>query len=37
MNVEIDLKLESIVPYDTIYSYVAWRQIRLRSRNLENR
>jgi hypothetical protein len=36
-QVEIDVRLESTVPYDKAYSYVAWRQLRLRSRNIEGR
>ncbi len=36
-NVEIAIQLESSVPYDTIYSYVAWRQMRMRTRNLTGR
>jgi hypothetical protein len=36
-QVEIDVRLESTRPYNETYSYVAWRQLRLRSRNVEGR
>ncbi len=36
-QLEIDVRLESTVPYDETYSYVAWRHLRLRSRNIEGR
>ncbi|HLA99848.1 MAG TPA: hypothetical protein VJO14_00555 [Bacteroidota bacterium] len=36
-NMEISLQLENAYPYDTIYSFAAWRQMRLRTRNLSHR
>lgn len=36
-QIEIDIRLESTAPYDTTYSFAAWRQLRLRSRNLTGR
>jgi hypothetical protein len=36
-SVELALVLESTRPYDTTYSYTAWKQLRLETRNLHNR
>jgi hypothetical protein len=36
-SVEINLAVESVAAYDTVYSSAFWRQIRLVARNLKNR
>lgn len=36
-SMEIDIKVESTAAYDEQYGYAFWRQIRLASRNLNNR
>jgi hypothetical protein len=33
-NIELTIRLESTNPYDRDYTYAAWRQLRLRTRNL---
>jgi hypothetical protein len=36
-SIEINLAVESVAAYDTLYSSAFWRQIRLVARNLRNR
>ncbi len=36
-NMELSIQVESTLPYDDTYAYAAWRQIRMRTRNLNNR
>jgi hypothetical protein len=36
-SMQIDIRIENTAAYDNDYRYVFWRQIRLASRNLENR
>jgi hypothetical protein len=34
---QIDIRVENVAAYDEEYRYAFWRQIRLASRNLDNR
>jgi hypothetical protein len=36
-SLQIDIQLESTFPYDNTYAYNAWRQLRIKTRNIRER